>query len=127
MAPFPLSQLWAGGKRFKNSSNPPTKRDRGCPAFTPAPTAASPGPASALVLLQSRPSNRSSRSPGSDVFFYSGHPTIFPASFILSVNSLQSFISSFTQLLQEFASNSATQHFLFSAPPMFNPLLGLSH
>ncbi|MED6240259.1 hypothetical protein ATANTOWER_018274 [Ataeniobius toweri] len=53
MAPFPLSQLWACGKRLKNSSNPPTKRDRGRPAFTPAPTAASPGPASAVVLLRS--------------------------------------------------------------------------
>ncbi|MEQ2209838.1 hypothetical protein XENOCAPTIV_004659 [Xenoophorus captivus] len=111
MAPFPLSQLWACGKRLKNSSNPPTKRDRGYPAFTPAPTAASPGPASAVVLLRSRLSNRSSRSPGSNVFFYSGHPTIFPASFISSLNSFQSFISSFTQLLQEFTSNSATSEY----------------
>ncbi|KAK5610274.1 hypothetical protein CRENBAI_007800 [Crenichthys baileyi] len=39
------------------------------------------------------------RSPSFDVFFYSSHPTIFPASFISSMDSLQSFISSFTQLL----------------------------
>ncbi|KAK5611974.1 hypothetical protein CRENBAI_004355 [Crenichthys baileyi] len=83
-------------------------RRRGRPAFSPAPAGASPGPASAAVLLRSRLSNRSFRSPCSDVFFYSGHPTIFPASFISSMDSLQSFISSFTQLLLEFASNSAT-------------------
>ncbi|MEQ2311432.1 hypothetical protein AMECASPLE_020015 [Ameca splendens] len=49
-------------------------------------------PASAVVLLRSHLSNRSSRSPGSDVFFYSSHPSIFPASFISSMDSLQSFI-----------------------------------
>ncbi|MED6262629.1 hypothetical protein ATANTOWER_023058 [Ataeniobius toweri] len=105
MAPFPSSQLRARGRRLQNSSNPPTKRRRGRPAFTPAPAAASPGLASASVLLRFRLSNRS---PGFDVFFYSGHPTIFPASFISSMDSLQSFISSFTQLHREFASNSAT-------------------
>ncbi|MEQ2284321.1 hypothetical protein AMECASPLE_020391 [Ameca splendens] len=114
MAPFPSSQLRACGKRLKNSSNPPTKHHRGHPAFTAAPTAASPSPASPVVLLRSRLSNRSSRSPGSDIFFYSGHPTIFPASFISSMDSLQSFISSFTQLLREFAYNSATSAF----PPL---------
>ncbi|MEQ2238880.1 hypothetical protein ILYODFUR_037822 [Ilyodon furcidens] len=111
---FPSSQLRACGKRLKNSS----KHRRGRPAFTPAPAAASPGPASPVVLLRSRLSNRSSRSPGSDVFFYSGHPTIFPASFISSMDSLQSFISSFTQLLWEFAFNSATSAFPLLAVPM---------
>ncbi|MED6233766.1 hypothetical protein ATANTOWER_016333 [Ataeniobius toweri] len=108
MAPFPSSQLRASGRRLKNSSNPPTKRRRGRPAFTPAPAAMSPSPASAAVLLQSRLSNRSSCTPGFDVLFYSGHTTIFPASFISSMDSLQCFISSFTQLLREFASNSTT-------------------
>ncbi|MEQ2292184.1 hypothetical protein AMECASPLE_020459 [Ameca splendens] len=124
MAPFPSSQLWAYGKRLKNSSSPPTKR---CPAFPMAPAAASPGPASAAVLLRSRLSNRSSRSPGFDVIFYSGHPTIFPASFISSMDSLQSLISSITQLLREFASNSATSALPLLAPPTFNLLLCPSH
>ncbi|KAK5600440.1 hypothetical protein CRENBAI_019696 [Crenichthys baileyi] len=124
--------LRACGKRLKKPSYPPTKRRRGRPAFTPAPATASPGPASAVVLLRSRLSNRSSRCPtslgaGSDVFFYSGHPTIFPASFISSMDSLQSFMSSFTQLLREFASISVTSAFPLLAPPKFNPLLGSSH
>ncbi|KAK5611283.1 hypothetical protein CRENBAI_019262 [Crenichthys baileyi] len=56
-----------------------------------------------LFLLRS-----SSCTPRFDVFFYSGHPTIFPASFISSMDSLQRSISSLTQLLWEFSSNSAT-------------------
>ncbi|KAK5600820.1 hypothetical protein CRENBAI_009374 [Crenichthys baileyi] len=71
------------------------------------------------ILLRS-----SSHSPGFDVFFYSGHPTIFPASFISSMDSLQHPISSLTQLLWKFASNSA---FPLLALPIFNPLLGPSH
>ncbi|KAK5622484.1 hypothetical protein CRENBAI_002901 [Crenichthys baileyi] len=58
-------------------------------------------------LLQQFLLRSSSHTPGFDVFFYSGHPTIFPASLILSMDSLQRFVSSLTQLL-EFASNSAT-------------------
>ncbi|KAK5601600.1 hypothetical protein CRENBAI_023426 [Crenichthys baileyi] len=127
MTPFPLSQLRASERRLKNSSNPPTKHCRGCPALATVPAAASPGPASAAVLLQSRLSNRSSRSPGFDVLFYSGHPTIFPASFISSMDSLQSLISSFTQLLGAFASNSATSALPLLSPPSSNPLLGSSH
>ncbi|KAK5600313.1 hypothetical protein CRENBAI_001399 [Crenichthys baileyi] len=99
MAPFPSSQLHASGRRLKNTSNPPTKRRRGLPAFTPAPAAASPGLASAALLLGSRLSNRSSRTPGFYVLFYTGYPTIFPASLISSMDSLQSFISSFTRPL----------------------------
>ncbi|MED6240607.1 hypothetical protein ATANTOWER_024356 [Ataeniobius toweri] len=49
MASFPLSQLWASGKRLKNSSNPPAKHRRGRPAVILAPAATSPGPASAAV------------------------------------------------------------------------------
>ncbi|MEQ2306806.1 hypothetical protein AMECASPLE_012020 [Ameca splendens] len=113
MAPFPSSQLQASGRRLKNSSDSPTKQRRGCPAFTPAPAGASPGPASAAVLFRFRLSNQSSCSPGFDVFFYSGHPTIF----ISSMDSLQSFITSFTQLVREFASNSAT-----SALPLLRSL-----
>ncbi|KAK5607646.1 hypothetical protein CRENBAI_008455 [Crenichthys baileyi] len=74
-------------------------RRRGRPAFTPAPAAASPGQASAAVLLRSH-------TPGFDIFFYSFHPTIFSASFISSIDSLLRLKSSITQLLWEFASNS---------------------
>ncbi|MEQ2275053.1 hypothetical protein XENORESO_019464 [Xenotaenia resolanae] len=127
MAPFSSSQLRASGRRLKNSSNPPTKRRRGRPAFTPAPASASPGPTSAVLPLRSRLSNQSSRSPGFDVLFYSGYPTIFPALLISSMDSVQSFISSFTQLLRVFASNSTMSALPLLAPPSFNPLLGPSH
>ncbi|MEQ2195287.1 hypothetical protein XENOCAPTIV_010258 [Xenoophorus captivus] len=120
MAPF-------CGKGLKNSSNPPSKRRRGRPAFTPAPVAALPGLASAVVLLRSRLSNRSSRSPGSDVFFYCGHPAIFPASFISSMDSLQSFISSLLSSSRSSPPILPHQHFLGSAQPTLNPLLGPSH
>ncbi|MEQ2242018.1 hypothetical protein ILYODFUR_031395, partial [Ilyodon furcidens] len=53
-------------------------------------------------------SERSSGTPGFHVFFYSGCPSILPASFIPFMDSLQRSVSSITQFLQEFASNSAT-------------------
>ncbi|KAK5622290.1 hypothetical protein CRENBAI_006173, partial [Crenichthys baileyi] len=53
-------------------------------------------------------SERSSGTPGFHVFFYSSCPPIHPASFILFMDSLQRSLSSITQLLQEFASNSVT-------------------
>ncbi|KAK5618817.1 hypothetical protein CRENBAI_010565, partial [Crenichthys baileyi] len=51
--PFPSSQFRASGKYLDISSNSPAKRHRGRPASTPAPAAASPGPASAAFLLRS--------------------------------------------------------------------------
>ncbi|KAK5608745.1 hypothetical protein CRENBAI_020959 [Crenichthys baileyi] len=53
-------------------------------------------------------SERSSGTPGFHVFFYSSCPSILPALFIPFMNSLQRSLSSVTQLLREFASNSAT-------------------
>ncbi|MEQ2169110.1 hypothetical protein GOODEAATRI_021482 [Goodea atripinnis] len=127
MAPFPSSQLRACGKRLKNFSNPPTKRHRGRLAFTPAPANVSPCPASAEVLLRSRLSNRSSCNPGFDVLFYSGHRTIFPASFISSMDSLQRSLSSITQLLWEFASNSAMSALLLRSTRSSAPLTDIHH
>ncbi|KAK5611396.1 hypothetical protein CRENBAI_017404 [Crenichthys baileyi] len=90
MAAFPSSQLWASA----SPSSP-------CLHF---------GYCRHVVwLLQWFLLRSSYHTPGFDVFFYSSHPTIFPASFIHgSMDSHQRSISSFTQLLREFASNSAT-------------------
>ncbi|MED6275503.1 hypothetical protein CHARACLAT_027062, partial [Characodon lateralis] len=63
--------------------------------------------------------------PRSDAFCYYGHPTIFPASFISSMDSLQSFISS---LLSSSGSSPPLlphQHFLSSDNVQLAP--GSSH
>ncbi|KAK5600280.1 hypothetical protein CRENBAI_002639 [Crenichthys baileyi] len=61
-----------------------------------------------------------------DIFF-SGHPTIFPALFISSMDYLQRPISSLTQLLSEFASNSATSALPLLSSADFQPALRPSH
>ncbi|MEQ2227466.1 hypothetical protein ILYODFUR_037958 [Ilyodon furcidens] len=64
-----LSQLWASGKRIKNSYTSPAKRRRGSPASSPAPAAASPGlvsPAvspSIFIPQTDHPTNFSGRAP----------------------------------------------------------------
>ncbi|KAK5611499.1 hypothetical protein CRENBAI_015729 [Crenichthys baileyi] len=72
-----------------------------------------------------RLSNRSSRTSSFDVFFYSSHPSIFSASCISSMNSLQRSI----HLTQHLRSSPPTWpiSFLFSALPAPSPLLGPSH
>ncbi|MED6253467.1 hypothetical protein ATANTOWER_030387, partial [Ataeniobius toweri] len=84
-----LSQLWASGKRIKNSYTSPAKRCRGGPASSPAPAAASPG----LVSPAVSPS----------IFIpQTYHPTNFHASFISFMDSLQRSTSSLTHLLCDF-------------------------
>ncbi|KAK5598881.1 hypothetical protein CRENBAI_002516 [Crenichthys baileyi] len=96
-----LSQLWASGKRIKNSYTSPAKRRRGGPASSPAPATASPG----LVSPAVSPS----------IFIpQTNHPTNFPASFILFMDSLQRSTSSLTHLLCDFAAISATSAFPLS-------------
>ncbi|KAK5601534.1 hypothetical protein CRENBAI_024426 [Crenichthys baileyi] len=55
-----------------------------------------PPPRHLAQLLQRFLIRSSSRTPGFDVFFYSGRPTIFPASFISSMDSPQCSISSYS-------------------------------
>ncbi|MEQ2307514.1 hypothetical protein AMECASPLE_019026 [Ameca splendens] len=66
-------------------------------------------------------SNPSFRTSSFDVFFYSSHPSIFSASCISSMNSLQRSIHLTQHLQLGYVS------FLFSALPAFSPLLGPSH
>ncbi|MEQ2314668.1 hypothetical protein AMECASPLE_014561 [Ameca splendens] len=71
---------------------------------------------------------QSSGTPGFLVFFYSGSPSILPASFISFMDSLQH--SNYHPLLSFFRSSLPSlprQHFLVSALPMLNPFLGSSH
>ncbi|MED6258776.1 hypothetical protein ATANTOWER_012285 [Ataeniobius toweri] len=71
---------------------------------------------------------RSSGNPGFLVFFYSGSPSILPASFIPFMDSLQR--SNYPPLLSFFRSSLPSlprHHFLVSALPTLNPFLGSSH
>ncbi|MED6232085.1 hypothetical protein ATANTOWER_020806 [Ataeniobius toweri] len=72
-------------------------------------------------------SGRSSGTPGFHVFFYSGCPSILPASFIPFMDSLQRSISSIIQISLSSSPTLPLQHFLFSALPKLNPLLGSAH
>ncbi|MEQ2225732.1 hypothetical protein ILYODFUR_020382 [Ilyodon furcidens] len=128
MAPFPSSQVGASGKHLKNSSNPPAKRRRGRPAFTPTPTATLPGPASAAVsppifVPQTDPhapqASTSSSTPAIPQSFllHSSRPWILASA---SYHPLLSFSGSSPPILPR-------KHFLFSALPIFNPLLGPSY
>ncbi|MEQ2250139.1 hypothetical protein ILYODFUR_036709 [Ilyodon furcidens] len=74
------------------------------------------------------PFERSSGTPCFLVFFYSGSPSILPASFIPFMDSLQR--SNYHPLLSFFRSSLPSlprQHFLVSALPTLNPFLGSSH
>ncbi|KAK5602807.1 hypothetical protein CRENBAI_025079 [Crenichthys baileyi] len=71
---------------------------------------------------------RSSGTPGFLVFFYSGSPSILPASFISFMDSLQR--TNYHPLLSFFRISLRSlprQHFLVSALPTLNPFLGSSH
>ncbi|KAK5610224.1 hypothetical protein CRENBAI_008803 [Crenichthys baileyi] len=80
-----------------------------------------------VVPGSSFPFERSSGTPGFLVFFYSGSPSILPASFIPFMDSLQR--ANYHPLLSFFRSSLPSlprQHFLVSALPPLNPFLGSS-
>ncbi|MED6266099.1 hypothetical protein CHARACLAT_032176 [Characodon lateralis] len=129
MAPFPLSQLRASGRRLKNFSNPPTKRHQGLPAFTLAPAAASPTrpgfcsgspPISSLkpIFPLSRPQRLlSTLTIPQSSLLHSSRPSILSNA---HYHPLLSFSGSSPPILPR-------QHFLFSVLLTFNPLFGSSH
>ncbi|KAK5617675.1 hypothetical protein CRENBAI_001922 [Crenichthys baileyi] len=128
MAPFPSSQLRACGKRLKASSNPSAKLRHGRPAFTPTPAATLPSPASAAVSPPIFVPQTDPHTPQASTSFST--PAI-PQSFLLHSSRPWILSSASYHPLLSFSGSSPPilprQHFLFSALPTFNPLLGPSH
>ncbi|KAK5623581.1 hypothetical protein CRENBAI_011574 [Crenichthys baileyi] len=103
------------------SFDPPSKHPRDTPACNPAPATTSPGRSRQQLLFRAV-------TPGFLVFFYSGSPSILPASFIPFMDSLQR--SNYHPLLSFFRSSLPSlprYHFLVSPLLTLNPFLGSFH